>query len=302
MTRHIHPRRLAWLAATVRRCTCSPDADSVVADDSDAKAPVAEQQENESSTTCSPRTSRPLARSPSAPRPLPALRVIRRRQQDDRGLDPDLGQALGEVLGVEVEFTHTAFDGLLTAARRRPVRPGDRRHHRHQGARGRVRLRRLLHTGQSIVVKKGNPPASTASPTCAASRSRSSRLPRRRSCSASSTRTSARATPSRSARFPSDRDALVQVQTGRSEAAFTQDAVGAYNAKNIGGGNPVRDRQLRGPAAGPGRDRLRQGGHPAARRLPGCAEGGHRQRRLRRDPGQVGHERWHLQGRHHQRG
>ena len=36
--------------------------------------------------------------------------------------------------------------------------------------------------------------------------------------------------------FPSDRDALIQVQTGRSEAAFTQDAVGAYNAKNIGGG------------------------------------------------------------------
>jgi polar amino acid transport system substrate-binding protein len=37
--------------------------------------------------------------------------------------------------------------------------------------------------------------------------------------------------------FPTDRDALVQVQTGRSDAAFTQDAVGAYNAKTIGGGN-----------------------------------------------------------------
>ena len=37
--------------------------------------------------------------------------------------------------------------------------------------------------------------------------------------------------------MPNDKDALLQVQTGRADANFTQDAVGRYNARTVGGGN-----------------------------------------------------------------
>ena len=218
------------------------------------------------------------------------------------GLDPDLGKALGEVLGIEVEFTHTAFDGLLTAL------DGDRFDLVIAGItdtkerEAKYDFVNYFMTGQSIVVKKGNPSGIhgiadlCGKPVAVLKASTQEKLLgefNQEECASD---------PITIGSFPSDRDALVQVQTGRSEAAFTQDAVGRLQRQEHRRRHPVRDRQLRGPAPRPGRHGLRQGGHPAARRLPGCAERGHRQRRLRGDSRQVGHEHGQLRGRHHQRG
>ena len=46
-----------------------------------------------------------------------------------------------------------------------------------------------------------------------------------------------KANPIKVTALPNDKDALLQVQSGRADASFTQDAVGTYNARTIGGGN-----------------------------------------------------------------
>src|SRR5215207_11235122 len=73
------------------------------------------------------------------------------------GLDPDLATALGQVLGVKVNMTHTSFEGLLTAL-------DGGRYDLVMAAVTDTKARQEKYdfvdyfmTGQSIVVKKGNP-------------------------------------------------------------------------------------------------------------------------------------------------
>ena len=73
------------------------------------------------------------------------------------GLDPDMANALGQVLGVKVTMTHTAFDGLLTAL-------DGGRFDLVMAAITDTKARQAKYdfadyftTGQAIVVKKGNP-------------------------------------------------------------------------------------------------------------------------------------------------
>lgn len=153
------------------------------------------------------------------------------------GLDPDLAHSLGQVLGVDVEFTHTAFDGLLTAL---------------DGGRFDLVMAAITDTkdreevydfvdsfltGQSIVVKKGNPGGLEGitdlcgQPVAVLKASTQEKLLgqfNEEECAGD---------PIEIDSFPSDKDALMQVQSGRDVASFTQDAVGSYNAATIGGGN-----------------------------------------------------------------
>ena len=90
-------------------------------------------------------------------------------------------------------------------------------------------------TGQSIVVKKGNPTGikgiadlcgkNVAALTASTQQKLLGEF-NQKECMATIKVTA----------LPSDKDALLQVQTGRADASFTQDAVAAYNAKTIGGG------------------------------------------------------------------
>lgn len=153
------------------------------------------------------------------------------------GLDPDLAQALGQVLGIEVTMTHTAFDGLLTAL---------------DGGRFDLVIAAITDTkerqaqydfvdyfttGQAIVVKKGNPEGITSvedlcgrnvSVLVASTQEKLLGEFNADQCASDKIKVTA---------LPNDRDALLQVRTGRVDASFTQDAVGRYNAKTIGGGN-----------------------------------------------------------------
>lgn len=153
------------------------------------------------------------------------------------GLDPDLAHAMGQLLGVKVEFTNTAFDGLLTAL---------------DGGRFDMVIAAVTDTkereaeydfvdyfltGQSIVVKKGNPKGIEGvddlcgHPVAVLKASTQEKLLEgfnKDECKADRIAITA---------LQSDKDALVQVQTGRADASFTQDAVGVYNSKTIGGGN-----------------------------------------------------------------
>ena len=153
------------------------------------------------------------------------------------GLDPDLANALGQVLGIEVTMTHTAFDGLLTAL---------------DGGRFDLVMAAITDTterqakydfvdyfttGQAIVVKKGNPEQITAiedlcgknvSVLVASTQEKLLGEFNADQCASDKIKVTA---------LPNDKDALLQVQSGRAEASFTQDAVGRYNARTIGGGN-----------------------------------------------------------------
>ncbi|MDQ1617855.1 MAG: polar amino acid transport system substrate-binding protein [Actinomycetota bacterium] len=153
------------------------------------------------------------------------------------GLDPDLANALGQVLGVKVSMTHTAFDGLLTAL---------------DGGRFDIVMAAITDTkarqakydfadyfttGQAIVVKKGNPAGIKGVPElCGKSVSVLTASTQEKLLGEFNTKECA-AKKIKVTALPSDKDALLQVQTGRADANFTQDAVGRYNAKTIGGGN-----------------------------------------------------------------
>jgi polar amino acid transport system substrate-binding protein len=153
------------------------------------------------------------------------------------GLDPDLANALGQVLGIKVTMTHTAFDGLLTAL---------------DGGRFDLVVAAITDTkerqakydfvdyfttGQAIVVRKGNPDGIEAvedlcgksvSVLVASTQEKLLAQFNRDQCASDKIKITA---------LPNDKDALLQVRTGRATATFTQDAVGRYNSRTIGGGD-----------------------------------------------------------------
>lgn len=153
------------------------------------------------------------------------------------GLDPDLANALAQVLGVKVEMTHTAFDGLLTAL-------DGGRFDLVMAAITDTKARQAKYdfvdyfsTGQAIVVKKGNPAGIKGiSDLCGKNVAVLVSSTQEKLLAGFNTN-ECQANPIKVTALPNDKDALLQVQTGRAEASFTQDAVGSYNARTIGGGN-----------------------------------------------------------------
>jgi polar amino acid transport system substrate-binding protein len=153
------------------------------------------------------------------------------------GLDPDMANALGQVLGVKVTMTHTAFDGLLTAL-------DGGRFDLVMAAITDTKARQAKYdfadyftTGQAIVVKKGNPAGikdvadlcgKKVSVLTASTQEKLLGQFNSNECAANKIKVTA---------LPNDKDALLQVRTGRADAECTQDAVGRYNSKTIGGGN-----------------------------------------------------------------
>lgn len=153
------------------------------------------------------------------------------------GLDPDLAKALGEVLGVKVEFTNTAFDGLLTAL---------------DGGRFDLVVAAVTDTkereaeydfvdyfmtGQSIVVKKGNPEEIEGVEDLCGRPVAVLRASTQEKLLEGFNTKECKDDPIDVTALQTDKDALLQVQSGRADASFTQDAVGVYNAQTIGGGN-----------------------------------------------------------------
>jgi polar amino acid transport system substrate-binding protein len=237
MTRNPLHRRLTWLAAAVAACTlfagCGNTSSSEV-----GKSSVPEQQENKSLHDMLPADIQASGKVSVGTEALyPPFEQFASDNKTIEGLDPDLGHALGQVLGVDVTFTHTAFDGLLTALdghRFDMVIAGITDTKEREAKYDFVNY---FMTGQSIVVKKGNPSnihgitdlcGKSVAVLKASTQEKLLGEFNQNECASNQIKIGS---------FPSDRDALMQVQTGRSDAAFTQDAVGAYNAKNIGGGN-----------------------------------------------------------------
>lgn len=153
------------------------------------------------------------------------------------GLDADLGAAIGQVLGVKWNFSNASFDSLLPS-----LKAG--RYDLVQAAVTDTKVREAQYdfvdyfmTGQSIVVKKGNPKGIHGISDLCGHPVAVLRGSTQESMLNGFNGNECKANPISVTSLQTDKDALLQVQTGRADASFTQDAVGAYNTKTIGDGN-----------------------------------------------------------------
>jgi polar amino acid transport system substrate-binding protein len=153
------------------------------------------------------------------------------------GVDPDVAAALGQALGVRVTFTHTAFDGLLTALTAGRFDIIMAAITDTKAREGRYDFVDYFTTGQSIVVKKGNPDGIKGVADLCGKNVAVLTASTQQKLLAQFNTSQCASNPIKVTALPSDKDALLQVQTGRDVADFTQDAVGAYNSHTIGGGN-----------------------------------------------------------------
>ena len=238
MNRHSRTRRLAWLPVAVAAGALLTACGSTDTADPAASEPVASQGVDQKLHDSLPSDIKEAGKVSIGTEALyPPFESFADDNKTIVGLDPDLAQSLGQVLGVKVEFTHTAFDGLLTAL-------DGGRFDLVMAAITDTKDREQVYdfvdyflTGQSIVVKKGNPEGIEGitdlcgRPVAVLKASTQEKLLgqfNEEECAGD---------PIEIDSFPSDKDALMQVQSGRDDASFTQDAVGSYNAATIGGGN-----------------------------------------------------------------
>ena len=238
MTRHPRTRRLAWLpvvaaaGALLTACGSSDDADPA------AGKPVASQAVDQKLHDSLPADIKDAGKVTIGTEALyPPFESFADDNETIVGLDPDLATSLGQVLGVEVEFTHTAFDGLLTAL-------DGGRFDLVMAAITDTKDREKVYdfvdyflTGQSIVVKKGNPEGIEGITDLCGQPVAVLKASTQEKMLGQFNDDECADDPIEIDSFPSDKDALMQVQSGRDVASFTQDAVGAYNASTIGGGN-----------------------------------------------------------------
>jgi polar amino acid transport system substrate-binding protein len=231
-------RPVAWLAAAAATCALVTACGGASSDDEKSDTTISELKENPALSAKLPADIRTAGVVKIGTEALyPPFESLADDNETIVGLDPDLAHALGKLLGVKVEFTNTAFDGLLTAL---------------DGGRFDMVIAAVTDTkerqaeydfvdyfltGQSIVVKKGNPEGITGiddlcgHPVAVLKASTQEKLLE------GFNKDECKADPITVTALQSDKDALVQVQTGRADASFTQDAVGVYNSKTIGGGN-----------------------------------------------------------------
>lgn len=238
MTRHPRTRRLSWLTvvaaagALLTACGSSDDADPA------AGKPVPSQEVDQQLHESLPADIKDAGKVTIGTEALyPPFESFAEDNETIVGLDPDLARSLGQVLGIEVEFTHTAFDGLLTAL---------------DGGRFDLVMAAITDTkdreevydfvdyfltGQSIVVKAGNPEGIEGISDLCGQPVAVLKASTQEKMLGQFNEDECADDPIEIDSFPSDKDALMQVQSGRDVASFTQDAVGAYNVANIGGGN-----------------------------------------------------------------
>jgi polar amino acid transport system substrate-binding protein len=145
------------------------------------------------------------------------------------GLDPDLGAALGKALGAKVTFTHTAFEGLLpalSAGRFDVVMAAITDTKERQKTFDFVDY---FKSGQGIIVKKGNPKnihglkdlcGKKVAVLKASVQQKLLDATNGKECASNKITIIA---------LPSDKDALLQIRSGRADASVTQDAVARYN-------------------------------------------------------------------------
>jgi polar amino acid transport system substrate-binding protein len=153
------------------------------------------------------------------------------------GIDPDLGAALGQKLGLKFVFHNATFDGLIpavTSKRYDVVMSAMSDTKERQGS---LDFVDYFNAGTSILVKKGNPDkinslADLCGKTVALERGTTQEQvaqDQQKKCPAGK--------KLNLLTFSTDTDALTQIKSGRAAADMNDFPVAEYNAKTSGGGS-----------------------------------------------------------------
>ncbi len=155
------------------------------------------------------------------------------------GIDPDIGKALGDKLGVKLEFTNATFDGLIPAVRAKRFDIVMSAMSDNAKRQPQLDFIDYFNAGTSILVKKGNPENINSlddlcGKTIALQRGTTQEdvaKAQQAKCTVAGKGTIKVLT------FDRDTDALLQIKGGRAVADMNDFPVAAYNAKISGGGN-----------------------------------------------------------------
>ncbi|MEO6205678.1 MAG: ABC transporter substrate-binding protein [Mycobacteriales bacterium] len=153
------------------------------------------------------------------------------------GIDPDIAAALGEQLGVKLEFQNGTFDGLITSLRSKRI---DLVMSALSDTPERQKLIDFVDyftAGTSILVKKGNPGKITSlDDFCGKTIALQRGTTQEDVAKAQVTKCQQAGKPLKVLAFDRDTEALLQVKQGRAVADMNDFPVAAYNAKTAGDG------------------------------------------------------------------
>lgn len=154
------------------------------------------------------------------------------------GIDPDMAEALGEQLGVRLEFQNGTFDGLITSLRSKRI---DLVMSALSDTPDRQKLIDFVDyftAGTSILVKQGNPGKITSlDDFCGKTIALQRGTTQEDVAKAQVTKCQRAGKPLKVLAFDRDTEALLQVKQGRAVADMNDFPVAAYNAKTAGGGD-----------------------------------------------------------------
>jgi polar amino acid transport system substrate-binding protein len=159
--------------------------------------------------------------------------------QEVQGVDYDIGQALGQKLGIKVTFTNAQFDGLIPAlnSKRYDMLMSSMSDNKKRQAQ--VDFVDYFTAGTAILVQKGNPKhINSLDDLCG----KTVALEQGTTQAGVADTQSKKCTDGGKAKITilalgKDTDALQQLKIGRSDADMNDFPVAAYNAKTSGGGN-----------------------------------------------------------------
>lgn len=153
------------------------------------------------------------------------------------GLDMDLFNAVGTELGVKTEVTNMAFDGLLPALDGGRIDVVAAAMTDTKARQAKYDFVDYFLTGQGIVVLKGNPKhISDISDLCGLTVAALDASVQQTLLEGFNKKECA-THPITVLAMAKDSDAMLQVQSGRAQASFSQDAVARFNVKSVGGGD-----------------------------------------------------------------
>lgn len=154
------------------------------------------------------------------------------------GIDPDLGKAIGDQLGVKLEFQNGTFDGLITSLRSKRIDLIMSAMSDTPERQKSIDFVDYFTAGTSILVKKGNPDKiSSLDDFCGKTIALQRGTTQDDVATAQAAKCKTAGKPLKVLKFDRDTEALLQVKQGRAVADMNDFPVAAYNAKTSGGGN-----------------------------------------------------------------
>lgn len=155
-----------------------------------------------------------------------------------QGIDPDLGAAMGEKLGVEFRFENQTFDGLIPALQSKRIDIIMSAMSATEERAQTISFVKYFTVGTSILVKKGNPEGiQTLDDLCGKTIALQQGTTQEEVATEQQEKCKTAGQELTVLKFETDPEAQLQVKNGRAVADMNDYPVAEYTAKTAGGGN-----------------------------------------------------------------